>query len=121
MSLPFPLPIGLYRGATFHIDFDWIGVDLTGASLRCVVRRRDTAEILLDMSTANGKIVVTVDTSGGVTSSTVKATDSATNTLAIPARLLVADYDMLVTYAGVGAKTDPLLRGEITITDAVTY
>lgn len=110
---------GLYKivceqGATFNLPLQWIDatgapVDMTGYSAQMDVRASKTsAEVLVELSTANGRI--SLDSAGNITLS-ISATDTAT---LIPGQYV---YDLELTN---GSSVERLIEGAFVVDGEVT-
>ena len=87
-------------------------VDLTGASAKMEVRSDTAIGVVLELSTANGRI--TIDGPNGVLTLRIAAADTAALSLVdFPAR-----YDLLLTYAD--TTVDRILEGLVRLNPAVT-
>lgn len=109
-------PITIYQGATFvqelyYVDADENAINITGATAIMQVRRTvDNEDVLIELSIANGRIVVD-GASGGIT-----LTILATDTVNLPAGEFV--YDLFVTLPS--NAVERFLAGECEIVERVT-
>ncbi len=113
----FKVPLKIDQGASFSKLATWkvgtpaVPVDLTGCTALAHVRASlEAADILITMSTANGKIVL-----GGV-AGTVEILLSAAETAAITWRSAV--YDLEITFPDTTVRR--LMYGSVTISPEVT-
>lgn len=87
-------------------------VDLTGASAKMEFRSDTAIGVVLELSTANGRI--TIDGPNGVLTLSIAAADTAALSLVdFPAR-----YDLLLTYPN--ATVDRILEGLVRLSPSVT-
>ena len=113
----FKVPLKIDQGASFSKLVTWktgtpaVAVNLTGCTARAHVRETlEAAAVLLDLSTANGKIVL------GGSAGTVEITLSATETAAINWRAAV--YDLEITFPD--ATVRRLMHGSVSVSPEVT-
>lgn len=118
MALPFRLDATLYRGATFDLSFDWVGVDLTDCTAAMQIRDQSGAE-LLALATGGDGITITVTTTDAIPTSHVAVVATPTQTALVGGAVTdLGEYDLLVTYPS--TRVDPVLRGAVTLVTAVT-
>lgn len=100
-------------GETFTHTWEWIGKDLTGGSAKVQLRATPGSTVLLEASTANGRIQITVTPATASTPvvSTIVMTVTAADMALIAAQ--VAYYDIMVTDATGAVKY--LTEGDATI------
>ena len=109
-------PITIYQGATFvqelyYVDADENAINITGATAIMQVRRTvDNEDVLIELSTANGRIVVD-GANGGIT-----LTIPSTMTDDLPAGCFV--YDLFVTLPS--NAIERFLAGECEVVERVT-
>ena len=64
-EFPTPVELKIDAGATFRIEIEYIGVDLTGYSAECHFRRTaNTDQVAINISDSNGRIVFNDITNG---------------------------------------------------------
>ena len=106
---------GVYEGrdrVSGELKWTATPVDLTGATAKMEVRSDTAIGVVLELSTANGRI--TIDGPNGVLTLRVAAADTAALSLVdFPAR-----YDLLLTYAD--TTVDRILEGLVRLNPAVT-
>lgn len=114
---PASVDLTIYQGATFSREFRWqtgtpaADVNLTGYTARMQIRRKLTDEdVVLELTTANGGIVITNAAQGRFT---LNAT--ATQTEALEIRSGVYDVEFVS-----GATVTRLLQGAVTVSPEVT-
>lgn len=120
MTKPFKRSILIIQGATFNDLVTWmagtpaVAVDLTGCTARMHIRPElDSAEVLANLTTENGGIVL-----GGV-AGTVRRLMTAEATSALdPARFSEAVYDLEIVFADGSVRR--LLEGTATLSPEVT-
>jgi len=108
---PGKLKFVIRKGKTFNPVITLDAIDLAGAVVRMQARASvNAADVLLEMTTVNGKI--TLD----VAAKAIKPFLSATETAALTFGAAV--YDMEIEYPN--GTVDPLLEGDIQVRDEVT-
>jgi hypothetical protein len=116
--------LSVYEGATFYREFTWqtgspaVPVDLNGVTGR-LQARDDIAdeEPVLDLTTANGGLLILSPTSAGKYAIFLKPSDTAGKCTDHTKRVLV--YDLLFDH-GTDDDTGYQQKGKITINPAVT-
>lgn len=103
--------IVIEQGATFTWVNTWVGVNITGYTIRMQVRSDASSSVkVLDLSTTTGEIVLTTPASGVFT-----VTVSATATAALTPGNYVYDLEMVN-----GSTVTRLLEGKCTVSAEVT-
>lgn len=114
MSAPGKVNLAIYQGATYDKTFTWIvsdvPVNLTGYTARMKVRPTvSSSTVYLDLTTANGKIVL------GGSAGTVQLLLSATETAALTFTTGVYDLELVS-----GSTVTRLIEGNVTVSKEVT-
>lgn len=117
MPLPVKRKLAIIQGATFRKRWTWkpggIPMDFTGCKARLQVRAKiDSADVLLELTTENGGIVL------GAEPGTIDLYIGATVTAAIAWNSGV--FDLEIQYAAGPDEVDRLIYGSVVVSREVT-
>jgi len=115
---PAEIDLTIYQGATFRKPFQWtagdpaVAVNLTGATARMQLRKKITSpDVLLELTTANGGILITTPLEGKFE---IFITD--TQTSAIDFKTAVYDLEIVDT----AGQVYRILMGSVEVSPEVT-
>ena len=118
--MPTKFNLDIIRGSRYlksfiYQDVDKVAIDLTGLDARMQIRQRHTSNSsVLELTTANGRIVLEAGAVTGQVDIVLGATE--TDTLTIDTGV----YDLELYSAGDSDIVDTILEGNVTIRDATT-
>lgn len=117
MPLPVKRKLTILQGATFRKRWTWkpggLPMDFTGCKARLQVRAKiDSADVLLELTTENGGIVL------GAEPGTIDLYISATDTALITWNSGV--FDLEIEYAAGPDEVDRLIYGSVVVSREVT-
>ena len=117
MTLPIKRKLTILQGATFRKRWTWkpggVPMDFTGCKARLQVRAKiDSADVLLELTTENGGIVL------GAEPGTIDLYIGATVTAAIAWNSGV--FDLEIQYAAGPDEVDRLIYGSVVVSREVT-